>query len=107
MQLNDNICSFGDFIGYFVHFKGDDCVSIEDGISNVNISYVTCGPGHGISVRRFKKLLRTCLADNTDSSISLAYGCAYHSQNNNFKILRLWSHQGGLRLTPRFTGWSL
>ena len=22
MQLNDNICSFGDFIGYFVHFKG-------------------------------------------------------------------------------------
>lgn len=29
---------------------GDDCVSILSGSSNINISDVFCGPGHGISV---------------------------------------------------------
>ncbi|BBH08490.1 Pectin lyase-like superfamily protein [Prunus dulcis] len=29
---------------------GDDCVSIGDHTSNIVISYVKCGPGHGISI---------------------------------------------------------
>ncbi|CAL9028008.1 unnamed protein product [Prunus brigantina] len=29
---------------------GDDCVSIGDHTSNIAISYVKCGPGHGISI---------------------------------------------------------
>ncbi|CAA3025467.1 probable polygalacturonase At3g15720 [Olea europaea subsp. europaea] len=29
---------------------GDDCVAVSGGTSNVNITHVTCGPGHGISI---------------------------------------------------------
>ncbi|CAA7025426.1 unnamed protein product [Microthlaspi erraticum] len=33
-----------------LHPHGDDCVAINGGSYNINISHVACGPGHGISI---------------------------------------------------------
>jgi len=29
-------------------FSGDDCIAINSGSSNINITGINCGPGHGI-----------------------------------------------------------
>lgn len=34
---------------------GDDCIAIISGTRNVWISYVLCGPGHGIGVESLGK----------------------------------------------------
>ncbi|XP_068338836.1 probable polygalacturonase At2g43860 [Pyrus communis] len=38
------------FVTNAIIATGDDCVSIGDHTSNIVVSYVKCGPGHGISI---------------------------------------------------------
>ncbi|XP_047983364.1 exopolygalacturonase-like [Salvia hispanica] len=42
---SDNIRIFGGNLA-----TGDDCISIGDGVTNMNVTGVNCGPGHGISI---------------------------------------------------------
>ncbi|XP_057457805.1 probable polygalacturonase At3g15720 isoform X2 [Lotus japonicus] len=54
---------------------GDDCIAINDGSSFINITGITCGPGHGISVgslgrdRKFETVeevhVRNCIFQGT------------------------------------------
>ncbi|WCJ30232.1 Pectin lyase-like superfamily protein [Euphorbia peplus] len=42
---SDNINIFDSTIG-----TGDDCIAINGGCNSINVTKITCGPGHGISI---------------------------------------------------------
>ncbi|PRQ46379.1 putative polygalacturonase [Rosa chinensis] len=52
IQSSQNVIINNTIIGseYDYSLLGDDCISIGDHISNIAISYIKCGPGHGISI---------------------------------------------------------
>ncbi|XVE71171.1 hypothetical protein DITRI_Ditri10aG0129300 [Diplodiscus trichospermus] len=45
ISLSTQVLISDTFIG-----TGDDCIAIKGGASNINVTKVTCGPGHGISI---------------------------------------------------------
>ncbi|WOG91684.1 hypothetical protein DCAR_0310934 [Daucus carota subsp. sativus] len=60
---------------------GDDCISIGGGSQNINITGVTCGPGHGISIGSIGK-------NTDDSSVTGVYvnGCTMSNTQNGVRI---------------------
>ncbi|XP_010504680.1 PREDICTED: polygalacturonase ADPG1 [Camelina sativa] len=66
---------------------GDDCISIEDGTQNLQISDLTCGPGHGISIGSLGD-------DNSKAYVSGIYvdGAKFSESDNG---VRIKTYQGG------------
>ncbi|KAG9449617.1 hypothetical protein H6P81_009582 [Aristolochia fimbriata] len=65
----------------------DDCISILDGISDVNMTSVYCGPGHGISIGSLGK-------DGSEAMVSEinVENCTFEKTQNGVRI-KTW--QGG------------
>nr|GMD76908.1 polygalacturonase QRT2-like [Ipomoea batatas] len=53
---------------------GDDCVSIGDYTSDVEINFLTCGPGHGISIGSLGKSGNVVQVENIHVSNAFLYG---------------------------------
>jgi len=43
------------------YLLGDDCVAIKRNSYNINVTYVTCGPGHGIRFAHIKLIFKYIL----------------------------------------------
>ncbi|KAI4296515.1 hypothetical protein L6164_036465 [Bauhinia variegata] len=67
---------------------GDDCISIGQGCTNVNIHNVICGPGHGISVGSLGK-------ERTDKSVVgvTVTDCTFINTTNGARI-KTWIGKG-------------
>ncbi|XP_073001551.1 polygalacturonase ADPG2-like [Typha latifolia] len=82
IQNSQNVTVFKSTIG-----TGDDCISIGTGTSNINISHILCGPGHGISIGSLGE-------DDSEAKVERIhiFNCRLSNTTNGVRI-KTW--QGG------------
>ncbi|KAG6466865.1 hypothetical protein ZIOFF_075361 [Zingiber officinale] len=76
---------------------GDDCISIGPGNSNLNISNVHCGPGHGISVGSLGKN-----SGETDVVGLTVKNCTLNATTNGLRI-KTWQSSPSRLKAAQFT----
>ncbi|CAN8233131.1 unnamed protein product [Cochlearia groenlandica] len=82
IQRSQNVLVYDSNIG-----TGDDCISIGDGSKYINISRISCGPGHGISIG---SLGRDGAKEKVENVV--VQNCTFRETTNGVRI-KTW--QGG------------
>ncbi|XP_021713851.1 exopolygalacturonase-like [Chenopodium quinoa] len=68
---------------------GDDCISVRQGNSQISITNITCGPGHGISVGSLGKYLH-----EQDINGLFVRNCTISGTTNGIRI-KTWANSPG------------
>ncbi|XP_068639600.1 probable polygalacturonase At3g15720 [Aristolochia californica] len=79
--------------------SGDDCISFLPGTSNVNVSHITCNPGHGISIGSIytgtveKVFVEHCNLSNTQNGVRIKtkQGGSGYVRDIHFKDIQMHS----------------
>ncbi|RRT61402.1 hypothetical protein B296_00021545 [Ensete ventricosum] len=95
ISRSDNVIFTGLNIG-----TGDDCISIGQGVNNLQISDVTCGPGHGISLGKYMNeedvsgvTVRNCTVSGTTNGVRIkTWPGSPPSQASNFTFEDIIMH---------------
>ncbi|TXG61758.1 hypothetical protein EZV62_013121 [Acer yangbiense] len=95
--------------------SGDDCVAINGGCNNINVTRIACGPGHGISVGSLgdrevdtvdQVNVRNCNFTRTDNGarIKTFRGGLGYARNIHFKEILLKETKNPIIIDQSYTG---
>ncbi|XWS39656.1 hypothetical protein CRYUN_Cryun18bG0073800 [Craigia yunnanensis] len=89
--------SFSVHISQSLIGTGDDCISIGRGNSQVTITSISCGPGHGISVGSLGRY-----KDEGDVSGLVVRDCTMTGTSNGIRI-KTWANSPGKSAATNMT----
>ncbi|KAF9676411.1 hypothetical protein SADUNF_Sadunf09G0135700 [Salix dunnii] len=92
VERSSNVCISRSLIG-----TGDDCISIGQGNSQVTITRIRCGPGHGISVGSLGRY-----ENEGDVSGLVVRDCAISGTMNGIRI-KTWANSPGSSAATNMT----